>query len=162
MRTINIPAQVTSVEDRIIGNLTLIQVGILVSPVFAAFAVYAVLPRPMHLNLYKLILIIIVSAILFSLAIRLKTKLILFWVLTLVRFRLRTKLFVFNKNTLAFRNVLCSELRNETEIPEPSIATPVNRQSFNQYLPGLRADHKQLSFIEERKGKLNVYINKAQ
>lgn len=98
MRTRVIPAQITTVEDRIAGNLNFAQVLLLMVPIFWSAIVYVIFPMPMKLTLYKLPLILIVTSLSFILAIRIKGKLILQWLTILLRFNLRPKYYVFDKN----------------------------------------------------------------
>lgn len=44
MRSTVIPAQVTTVEDTIAGNLTITQIMLLIAPVLLSTAIYAVVP----------------------------------------------------------------------------------------------------------------------
>ncbi len=159
MKTVSIPAQITSVEDRIVGGLTLAQLGLIAAPVFIDFAIYVALPRPMKLNIYKICLIFLISSFLLILALRLKGKLVLFWLLTLISFRVRPKLFVYDKNTLAYRTALTSESRGESAtstLQEAKGPEPVKQDKY--YQP--KSSHK-ISFIEERKGKLHVYVGET-
>lgn len=99
MRVTAIPAQVTTVEDRITGNLNLVQLILLCTPVFAAGLLFAIVPPVMHLSSYKLPLIIILVLLCGSLAIRIKGKLVLFWIAILLRYWLRPRYYVFNKHS---------------------------------------------------------------
>ncbi len=98
MRTTIIPAQITTVEDKIAGNLNFTQILLLMSPVFWAAIIYILLPQSMHLSWYKVGLIFVVFAFSGILAIRIKDKIILQWLQVLLRFNLRPKFYVFNKN----------------------------------------------------------------
>lgn len=75
------------------------------SPVFWAAIVYILLPIPMHLSWYKVTLILVAVVISGLLAIRIKDKIILQWLQTLLRFRTRPKYYVFNKNDSYLREM---------------------------------------------------------
>lgn len=163
MKTISIPAQITTIEDRIAGNLTLTQLALLSSPVFVDLAIYAALPTPMHLYLYKLLLMILLTITLFTLAIRVKGTLILFLGLTLVRFKLRPKLYVFNKNCLTFRTSSQGAPGITETRPEVSVLAKTNNESTIKEPPlDFGALATNLSFIEERKGRLHVYVSETK
>ena len=58
MRTTVVPAQVTTVEDRIIGKLGFSQIVLLMIPVFLSAGIFTLLPSAMNGALYKYILMI--------------------------------------------------------------------------------------------------------
>ena len=72
MRSTVVPAQVTTVEDRIMGNLGFSQLALLVLPVFIAAAIFAGLPPVMHGSLYKYVASVVVALIMGFLAVRIK------------------------------------------------------------------------------------------
>jgi len=53
MKVTVVPAQVTTVEDRIVGSLGFSQLVLIVTPVFIAAALFAVLPPAMGSAVYK-------------------------------------------------------------------------------------------------------------
>lgn len=105
MKTTTIPAQITTVEDTIAGNLTLSQILLLIAPVFGSTAVYAILPPNMSMVLYKLILMISVSVVFMTLAIRIRGKLVVNWLKIMTEYALRPHTYVFNKNTSFSREI---------------------------------------------------------
>lgn len=98
MKTTIVPAQITTVEDKIAGNLTLQQMILLTMPVFIDFALYAVLPHPLKLNAYKLGFMAVVSIVCGLLAIRVRGKILFSWAITVVHYNTRPRYYVFNKN----------------------------------------------------------------
>ena len=98
MRHAAVPAQVTTVEDRIMGNLGLSQLVLLVLPVFVGAGLFVLLPPVMHGSLYKYLVIGILSILTGVLAIRIKGKIVLLWLVTIVRYNLRPKYYVFQKS----------------------------------------------------------------
>lgn len=105
MRTRVIPAQITTVEDKIAGNLNLTQILLLMVPVFAATIIYGMFPPQMHLAVYKLPLFFFVSIISLILAIRIKGKVVLQWALLILRYNTRPKYYLFRKSDLYFRTL---------------------------------------------------------
>ena len=57
MKTTVVPAQITTIEDRIAGNLTFIQIVLLICALILSTVVYAAIPPRIHLTVVKLILI---------------------------------------------------------------------------------------------------------
>lgn len=105
MRSTVIPAQVTTVEDTIAGNLTLTQILLFIAPMLISTAIYAILPEKLAFSPYKILLISLVSLTFLSLALRVKGRLVLNWLLVLSSFLLRPHLYVFNKNTAYGRDL---------------------------------------------------------
>ena len=105
MKSTVIPAQVTTVEDRIAGNLSLTQILLLIAPVLLSTAIYALLPQKLAFSGYKIPLIILISILFVALAIRVKGRLALNWVGIIVTFLLRPHIYVFNKNSTASRDL---------------------------------------------------------
>ena len=105
MRSKPIPAQITTVEDKIAGNLNLTQIMLLMVPVFFTTAAYAVFPPRMNLALYKLPLVLIVLIICLTLSLRIKGKVVLNWLVILLTYNLRPAYYLFNKNDTHFRTL---------------------------------------------------------
>lgn len=98
MRTKVIPAQITTVEDKIAGNLSLTQIMILISPVFLATIIYVLFPPSMQLVIYKIILTVFVALMCIFLSLRIEGVVVAQWLVILFRYNLRPKFYVFNKN----------------------------------------------------------------
>jgi hypothetical protein len=98
MRTTVIPAQITTVEDKIAGNLSLTQIFLMMIPVFWGTLVYTIFPPTMHLAWYKLAVVLVVLIFSLGLALRIKGKVVLHWAIILIRYNTRAKYYLFNKN----------------------------------------------------------------
>src|SRR3989344_8530921 len=98
MRSQPIPAQITTVEDKIAGNLNLTQIILLMVPVFFTTAAYAVFPPQMHLAVYKFPLVLIVLFVSLILSMRIKGKVVLNWLVILIQYNVRPRYYLFNKN----------------------------------------------------------------
>lgn len=103
MKATVVPAQVTTVEDRVAGNLGFSQLILFAIPVFGGSLLYAALPPSMGASLYKLVIICIIAVVSTIFAIRIKGKILLLWMIILLRYNLRPKFYLFNKNTETFR-----------------------------------------------------------
>ncbi len=98
MKTQVIPAQITTVEDKIAGNFNLTQILLLMLPVFWAAAIYSLLSPGLQFAWYKLPVILIVFVLCVLLSLRIKGKVLLNWLILIFRYNARPKYYVFNKN----------------------------------------------------------------
>lgn len=167
MKVTVVPAQVTTVEDRISGNLSVSQIVLFAIPIFGGSLLYAVLPPSMEFSLYKLIMIGFVSILAGLLAIRIKGKIILVWALILLRYRLRPRRYLFNKNTALYRE-------DYPEPPKEAEARMTVKEHTPALLPKLGIQEKayvyatlddpisRLRFETTKKGGLNVRITEVQ
>ncbi len=105
MRTTIIPAQITTVEDKIAGSLNFTQILLLMAPVLWGTLVYAIFVPMMKIAAYKIWLVLIVTMICLTLALRVKEKIVAEWIAVLLRYKLRPKYYLFNKNDLTERVV---------------------------------------------------------
>ena len=105
MRTTIIPAQITTVEDKVAGSLNMTQVLILMTPILWTAIVYILLLPSMKLTSLKLVLIIISTTISGILALRIKDKIVAQWLGVLLKYRLRPKYWLYNKNDIINRIV---------------------------------------------------------
>lgn len=173
MRTTVIPAQITTVEDKIAANLNLTQILILMVPVFWTVLIYALLPQKMHLTLYKFPLVLIVLFICLALSLRIKGKVVLNWLLLLLRYNLRPRYYLFNKNDVYLREIdlpvfekkpfklfnfkkTPAKQKTETAIPGFAISDLVRVENL------LRNDKFTLSIRAHKKGGMYVGFEQIQ
>ena len=105
MRTTVIPAQITTVEDKIAGNLNLTQILLLMIPVFWSTVVYVIFLPSMKLVWYKLPLVLVVLFVCLVLSMRIKGKVVFNWLFVLLRYNFRPKYYLFNKNDTYLRTI---------------------------------------------------------
>ena len=98
MRTRIIPAQITTVEDKIAGSLNLTQILLLMVPIFWTTIVFVIFPAKLHLSLYKFPLVLVVLVVFLLLSARIKGKVVFDWLFIFARYNTRAKYYVFNKN----------------------------------------------------------------
>ena len=115
MKATVVPAQVTTIEDRIMGNLGFSQLMLLIAPIFIGAGLFAMLPPFMGASLYKYVVIGIVTTLCCILAIRIKGKIIALWLVVILRYNLRPKFYLFNKNTAALREHYATKQDEPTE-----------------------------------------------
>jgi hypothetical protein len=102
MKTVIVPAQITSVEDRVAGNLTFTQLLLMIAPVFISTAVYVFLPPFLGYKSYKIVIAMLIIAVFLTLAIRIQGRLIAQWIAVLATYNSRPRYYVFNKNSYRF------------------------------------------------------------
>lgn len=113
MRTTVIPAQITTVEDKIAGSLNLSQIVLLVIPVIWATVVYSIVPPTFHVTLLKLPIVMVVTILCLVLSLRIKGKVVINWVGVLLRYNLRPKYWVYNKNEAYLRDLYLPEVEKK-------------------------------------------------
>ncbi len=99
MKTSIIPAQITTVEDRIAANLNFKQLVLLAVPLFVVAFTFLVLPPISKFSLYKLVLSMIVS-LPASLAIRIKDTILLDVIILQARYFMRPKIYVYKRQLM--------------------------------------------------------------
>lgn len=137
MRTTIIPAQITTVEDKIAGSLNMTQILLLMAPVVWTALVYTVFFPTMKLAPYKLALILVVTALCLVLALRIKDKIVAAWLGVLLHYRLRPKYYLFNKNDLASRTFDIPELPTEHGAVKKYAKTSVHAKASDMALSDL-------------------------
>lgn len=163
-----VPAQVTTIEDRIAGSLSLNQLLLLIIPLFSSCALYFLLPPSMHNATYKLVLIVVLMLAGSIMAIRIRGKILLYWLVILTRYNLRPRYYIYNKQSLAARNVI------ESSASESSAATTLPNNSSVKQLPLLTVHQKwriqnlienpniNLTFKRTKRGGLRVFITEVK
>jgi hypothetical protein len=166
MKLTVVPAQITTVEDRIAGNLSVSQMLLFALPVFGGSLLYAILPPFMGSAPYKLVVMTVLAVVCGISAIRIKGKIILLWVVVLLRYRLRPHYYVFMKQSVYGR-----ESDHLTQDSEPSeetvlVASPLQRNISLSIAEQARAsyvlDHPTTNVsFKAKKGGLYVSITEA-
>lgn len=128
MRTTIIPAQITTVEDKVAGSLNMTQVLILMTPILWTAIVYILLMPSMKLTSLKLVLIIISTTISGILALRIKDKIVAQWLGVLLKYRLRPKYWLYNKNDITNRIVDIPDIPDIVLVPRKSSKKVINKQ----------------------------------
>jgi hypothetical protein len=171
MRTTVIPAQITTVEDKIAGSLNLTQILLLMVPVFWTTIVYTLFYPSMKLVWYKPPLVVLVLIISLILAVRIKGKIVLHWLLMLFRFNTRPKYYLFNKNDSYLRTIDMPvfekkqhKLFKKAKVTrEVKAAIPhFNPSEMIQFENVIRNQNISLSFKTSKKGGFNVAFEQIQ
>ncbi len=128
MRTTIIPAQITTVEDKIAGSLNMTQILILMFPVLWTAIIYILFAPTMKLVAYKLGLIGIVTLICLVLVIRIKDKIVAEWLGVVLRYHFRPRFWLYNKNDASNRIIDIPEIPDIAVIKRKSTKKATNDQ----------------------------------
>jgi len=128
MRTTIIPAQITTVEDKIAGSLNMTQILILMFPVIWTAIIYILFAPTMKLVAYKLGLIGIVTIICLLLVIRIKDKIVAEWLGVVLRYQFRPRFWLYEKNDTSNRIIDIPEIPDIAVIKRKSIKKATNDQ----------------------------------
>ncbi|HMT19525.1 MAG TPA: PrgI family protein [Candidatus Saccharibacteria bacterium] len=168
MKTTVVPAQITSVEDRIAGNLSFKQLILMIAPVFVSTAMFILLPPFTKYRLYKVIISGLFGLLCLTLALRIKGRLVIEWIGMLSRYNLRPRFYVFNKNNTSSRTLPPKTKRIKTQKKTEELKAPVlprlalstgDIMSFENALGSPSVD---MHFIRSKKGGLRVHIKEIK
>jgi hypothetical protein len=163
MKSTIVPAQITTVEDKIAGNLTLSQLLLLSAPIFGGSILYIVFPPTLHFALYKIVMVALLSLIFGLMAIRVKGTILLLWAVIIVRYNLRPRYHIFDKNHVHMRDrdeeFVEDDFEQEVSKVEQSIVrtlpllSTAETAQLEQFLSDPRVT---LSFKPTKKGGMSV------
>ena len=164
MKTAVVPAQITTVEDKITSSLSLSQVILLTLPVFFGGISFIILPPSLHVSLYKLIVCGLLALICGMLALRIKGTIVLNLVFIFIRYVSRPKYFVFTK-----QSPFANHITTKQVVARPSVGRvhALTTTLANQPLSNderlaaknlINSSAAQISFKTNRKGRVNVLI----
>lgn len=171
MKVRRIPAQITTVEDKIAGNLNLTQMVLLVTPVFIFMLLYALFPPSMKLVLYKVPIVLALGSLSLILAIRIKDKIVLQWITVMLRYTLRPRYYIFTKNDAYLRTMdLLNLPKKHKKAPQTEHAKQQKKQkavktSLQELirLEGLVSNPKiSISIKSQKKGAFHVAFEQKQ
>ena len=169
MRSSIVPAQITSVEDKIAGDLSFTQLLLMIVPVFIGAAIFALLPPFITYSAYKVAIVGFITLVSLVLAIRIRGKLIAQWIGIKSRYNLRPRYYVLNKNDQYLRRIYAPVLAEDTV--EQTELVPIHEMAlrpaltagdsinFNNVVTNPSSNFK---FSTTRKGGLRVHIKEVQ
>lgn len=157
MRTTIIPAQITTVEDKIAGNLNFTQLILLVIPLIINCLVYTLLPERMHLNQYKTVLMLSSFFIFAILSFRVRGKILINWLILILQYNLRPKYYIFNKNDLSERKI---EINLDKEVHAKTTKVTIAREAsaFSDLANLERLLTKKTASIRFKPNKGGIYV----
>jgi len=166
MKLAIVPAQVTTIEDKVAGNLSLTQLILLATPVFICGVLYALLPRGFEPSVYKIILMALVMLSFGVMALRIRGVLVFEWIQLLARYNQRPRYYVSNKND-AYGRQLPERVKKQVVAPAETeqkleklplrLLTTHERARFEQLISSTST---KLAFkrTKNKKGNLHVTI----
>jgi hypothetical protein len=113
MKQTAVPAQITTVEDKVAANLSMTQLVILAMPLFLDVAFYIILPPFITLGAYKIIAFILIDPLIAAMAIRFNGEILVNWLIVLTRYRLRPRIYVYDKNSTYARTLANESIKTE-------------------------------------------------
>ena len=96
MRNTLVPAQITTVEDKITANLNLKQILIIICLIFIDLFIFGIFPPFFKLYLYKDIILFILDSNLLLLAIRIKGILMIDYLILVIKYYIRPGYYFFS------------------------------------------------------------------
>ncbi len=167
MRATAVPAQVTTVEDRIMGNLGFSQIVLFILPIFISAGLFVILPPITHGSLYKYIVMVIITIISGILAIRIRGKIVLFWLITIARYNLRPSYYVFQKSVIhreeyKFKNIKQPKKNNNSKKDITTIAPKLTFGDAVYVMETINNSSSNIRFEITNKGGLNVRLTEVE
>lgn len=170
MKITVVPAQITTVEDKVAGILSLSQLVLIITPVFLSGLIYAAAPPSFGFAIYKLAIMGLLFLAISSLAIRVKGQLLIIWLIILFKYNSRPLYYVFDKND--------SYLRDNDNLPIKKVVKKKAVLSVSRSVAGseppiafsdkarleaiIANPSAKLAFKISRKGGLDVYITEVE
>lgn len=167
MRNTIILAQITTVEDKITGNLSLTQIILLIIPVFVMTILFSLVPPVMKLGIFKTILFSLSALICGILALRIKGRVILNWLLVWLKFKSRPTYYVWDKNDDYLReNELTKEIKDKKKVinrvktkEKETVLTEIDTMKLINLINNQK---NSLSFGFNKQGGLHVSMEMAK
>ena len=169
MRVSIVPAQITTVEDKIAGNVSVSQAMLLGIPILFGFIIALVFPPSGQFVAYKIAIVLVLFVIFGSLAIRIKDRIIAQWLKLFAVYYARPLHYVYDKNSTYLRSAEAAEVFALEEIADiqpmkkPIITShsisPKEFVRLEQFTTDARAGMK---FEVGKKGELNVRVTEVK
>lgn len=168
MRVSIVPAQITTVEDKIAGNVSVQQAMLIGVPILFGFIIALLFPPSGQFVAYKIVIVIILFVLFGSLAIRIKDRIIMQWLKLFAIYCARPLHYVYDKNSTYLRDVeIVEAMPEETAATQPvkkpvittSNVSPKEFVRLERFATDARAGMK---FEVGKKGELNVHITEVK
>lgn len=167
MKSTLVPAQITTIEDKIAGNLSVQQLLLLSAPIFICGAIYGFIPPFFALTPFKVSLSLILFVVCAVLAIRIRTTLVIEWFIVMIRYNVRPRYYVYNKRSPYLRDTgvtvavepLPGVLKDQVS---QNVATSVVSASERVRITEILGDPRARFNLTSRKGKLHVHITEIK
>lgn len=161
MKSTVVPAQITTVEDKIAGSLTFAQILLLVFSLIIGTAFYGLIPPKLHLSTLKMILMILQFAVFGLLALRYKGRILAEWLIVYLRYRARPRIYVFTKNDLGSRDLLTNVMPESMEKKSVKAKARETDRDTEKNYPVFNNPGSIVSIKPSKKGGLDVEYTEA-
>ena len=157
MKSTVVPAQITTVEDKIAGSLSFVQIILLVFSLIIGTAFYGLIPPKLHISGLKIVLVLIQFSIFGILALRYQGRILADWLVIYLRWKARPRVYIFNKNDASSRNMeqIISARKQEKEI-QKSAQVKTSKKMKQVDLPVFDNSGSIISVKPSKKGGLDV------
>ena len=157
MKSTVVPAQITTVEDKIAGSLNFIQIILLVFSLIIGTAFYGLIPPKLHLSTLKIILLIAEFAVFGLLALRYKGRILADWLVIYLRYKARPRIYIFTKNDPQSREQF-ADIKIMQKEKTPLVATVKKRIKNNKLIdhPIFENSGSIISIKPSKKGGFDV------
>ncbi len=168
MRISIVPAQITTVEDKIAGNVSVQQAMLLGIPILFGFIIALVFPPSGQFVAYKIAIVLGLFVVCGSLAIRIKDRIVAQWLKLFVIYSARPLYYIYDKNSSYLRNTETIDAINEEIVTTQPIRKPIVTMNnispkefirLEQFTNDVRAGMK---FEIGKKGELNVRVTEVK
>jgi hypothetical protein len=162
MKSTVVPAQITTVEDKIAGSLNFIQIILLVFSLIIGTAFYGLIPPKLHLSSLKIVLMIAEFAVFGLLALRYKGRILADWLVIYLRYKARPRIYIFTKNDPLSREQL-ADIKITSDEKTPSAATAKRKTKKNKLIarPIIASSGLIVSIKPSKKGGFDVEYQEA-
>lgn len=168
MKTTVVPAQITTVEDRIAGSLTLPQIVLMVMAMVIGAGIYAVVMPKMHFGSIKMTLIAIECIFFGGLALRFNGKILGEWLVIYLCYNSRPRRYIFTKNDSIHREIIIEKEREESAQRATITSETKKTEKPLTLIEELNIEKifddnsLSISFKPSKKGGLDVQLKKAK
>jgi len=111
MKTTIVPAQITTIEDKIIGNFNVTQIFLFLIAVTTSLGIYVIVPISFQVSHVKGVLILCAATTNLFLALRIQRRLVVTWINIFVKYLLRPSRYVWSKHDVYLRSLLSEKER---------------------------------------------------
>lgn len=162
MKSVVVPAQITTVEDKIAGSLNFIQIILLVFSLIIGTAFYGLIPPKLHLSSLKITLMIAEFSVFGLLALRYKGRILADWLVIYLRFKARPRIYIFTKNDPQSREQLADiKITREEKTLAMAIAKKKNKKNVSVDRPIIANSGLIVSIKPSKKGGFDVEYQEA-
>ena len=141
-----VPAQITTVEDKIAGVLSLMQILLLSIPVVFLTLVYVLFAPVMSMNIAKWVIALVILILCMILALRIDGKIVVDWLKIILAYQAKAKYYVWDKNSMVGRVERKKNIKKYRKKSKEKINNNIERSEIDDYLIDKIAWQKKVKF----------------